>query len=267
VTKALLLVLLIVGKLAVGQIPDSLSKIIIEYGKSHNSWGDPGIYGSGERIELSSTISGNYEITRHLKITFSAGNDGKTFHQDTIQIATRRQILPKERIEFWLEQLNTNKENFTYSYIKPKMKRPSKNEIFGVARKYDIKWIFGTSDFEKESTKLAIKNLRKFSQLDSFLKFKRKTIEFVMVVTDSYNKLVIQTIRNKDTTEYQCQFFEPLGQPIFRYDHRNFNLGKKVFNLEANSSCIAILPEESAIKKVLDINNIKEAYIKWYLKN
>ena len=86
-----------------------------------------------------------------------------------------------------------------------------------------------------------------------------------MIVIDSYNGLRIKAIKNNDTTEYHCQFFEPLGQPIVRYDHRNFMTSSKVFNLEANTSAQSFLPANSIISKVLDINNIKGLYIKWYL--
>ena len=109
--------------------------------------------------------------------------------------------------------------------------------------------------------------MKGFYGLDSFLIFKRPTIEYEMVVIDNYNKLRIITAKNNDTTEYRCQFFEPLGQPTIRYDNKNYMKCSKVFNLEANTSAQSFLPKSSIIYRVLDLNNIKDAYIKWYLDN
>jgi hypothetical protein len=86
VTKFLLLVFLLVGQFALGHSADSICKIIISYSKSHNSWGDPGIYGNGEVIELLKTPNGGFKISRHFTTTASAGNDGKNFSKDTTQL-------------------------------------------------------------------------------------------------------------------------------------------------------------------------------------
>jgi len=145
---------------------------------------------------------------------------------------------------------------------------PTKNEILQVAKKYDKLWMLTDTEFDKEDkadARKAIKEIKMFVGLDSFLIFKRLTIEYEMIVTDNYNGLRITTIKNRDTTEYRCQFFEPLGQPITRYDNRNYMTSSKVFNLEANTSAQIFLPKGSMIGKVLDINNIREEYIKWYL--
>ena len=126
-------------------------------------------------------------------------------------------------------------------------------------------WKLKGSDADEADTKKAIHDIQNFYKFDSFLIFKKPTIEFDMVVVDSYNGLRISTIKNSDTTEYRCQFNEPLGQPIVRYDHKNYTTSMKVFNLEANTSAQRFLPADSMATKVLDINNIIDEYIKWYL--
>ncbi len=258
------------GQFALGQSTDSIYKIILRYGKSHNSWGNPGIYGRGEEIVISKKSNGSFIISRHILITASAGNDGKTFHKDTILINRQAsETISKEKINYWLTQLNTNEENFTLSYIKPQLKKLTKNEIFKVAKKYNELWMLDDTDFDKEdkaNSKKAIKKMKRYYGLDSFLIYKRPTIEDDRVVTDNYNGLIISTINNSDTTEYRCQFFEPLGQPIIRYNNRNYTKSSKVFNLKANVSAHTLLPKGSMISKALDLNNIKEDYIIWYLK-
>lgn len=267
--KILVSVFLLIGQFALGQNADSINKVIISYGKSHNSWGNPRIYGRGEVIELLKTSNSDFIILRNFTTAASAGNDGKTFHKDTTELNTKIfQAIKKEKIQFWLTQLNTNKENFTVTFIRPKLTPPTKNEILQVAKKYDKLWMLTDTDFDREDkadARKAIKEMKAFVALDSFLIFKRQTIEYEMIVTDNYNGLRIMTIKNSDTTEYRCQFFEPLGQPITRYDNRNYMRSSKVFNLEANTSAQTFLPKNSMINKVLDIDNIKEEYIKWYL--
>ena len=255
---------------ALGQSADSINKIVLDYGKSHNSWGDSGIYGRAEAIELSKNANGDFLISRRFTTTASAGNDGKTFRKDTTELSTKTfQAIKKEIIQFWLTQLNTNKENFTLSFIRPKLTTPTKKEILQVAKKYDKLWMLTDGDFDREDkadAKKAIKEMKTFLAFDSFLIFKRPTTEFEMIVTDNYNGLRIMTIKNTDTTEYRCQFFEALGQPITRYDNRNYMTSSKIFNLEVNTTGQIFLPKSSMISKVLNLDNIKEEYIKWYLE-
>jgi len=269
VTKFPIFIVLLLGQIAFGQSADSINKIVFNYTKSHNSWGEPGIYGRAEVIELSKIQNGNFIISRHIRITASLSADGKTSHRDTIQLSKMiSKILAKEKILFWLTQLNTNQENFTASFIKPKLTTPTKKEIYRVAKKYDKLWMLKDSDFDREDkagAKKAINEMKKFYGLDSFLISQRPSLEYELIYTDAYNSLIIMTIKNKDTTEYRSQFFEPLGQPITRYDNRKYMKSTKIFNLEVNTSAQSFLPKSSMISKVLDLDNIKEDYINWYL--
>jgi hypothetical protein len=272
VTKFLLSVFLLVSHFALAQSADSINKVILSYGKSHSSWGNPGIYGRGEVIELSKAANGDFQISAYFTTTSSAGDDGKTYCNDTTEINIKAYpIVKKEKVQLWLTQLNTSKDNFTASFIKPKLSTPTKKEILRVAKKFEQLWMLtgeGEDYFDREDkaeARKAIKEMKKLAGLDSFLVYKRPTIEYDMVVTDSYNGLRILTIQNSDTTEYRCQFFEPLGQPITRYAQRNYMRSSKVFNLEANTSALAFLPKSSMASKVLNLDNIKEQYIKWYL--
>ena len=273
VTKFSLSLILFVGQFGFGQSADSINKIVFAYGRSHNSWGNPGIYGRGEVIELIRTATNDFRISRYYTTTASAGDDGKSYSQDTIELNINKyQTVLKEKIQFWLTQLNTSKENFTESFIKSKLSKPTKNEILTAARKYNQLWMLtgeGEDYFDKEDkadARSAIRKMKSLVGLDSFLIYKRPTIEDDLVVTDSYHGLRILTIQsNGDTTEYRCQFFEPLGQPITRFAKRNYMDRAKFFNLEANTSALSFLPRNSMTGKALSLDNIKEQYIKWYL--
>lgn len=267
-TKFFLSFLLFIIQPSFAQSIDSLTSIIISYGRNHSSWGRPGVYANSETIILKPTPKNDFKITRYFRVGASAGDDGKTFSNDTIELNTKSlETIPKIKIEFWLTQLNTNKENFTSSFIKPQLKPPAKKEIFKAAKKYDLLWMLKGRDADKSDTKKAIKEIQSFYKLDSFLIFKKPTIQDDMIHIDSYNGMRIFVVKNTDTTEYRCQFYQPLGQPINRYKNKDYSTNFKVFNLEANTSAQSFLPGNSIARKMLDVNNINELYIKWYLDN
>lgn len=263
--RLIISLLLLIGQLSYGQTTDSITKIIFTYSKGHNSWDDPGIYGRSEQIEFSPSGKENFKLTKYFKVDYSAGVDGKTFTKDTIQISTKKYSeINRLYFQNWLTQLNTQKENFTEAFIKPKLTQPNKKEISAVAKSLD-KELFFDKDFSEERKEVT-KKIQSFYRLDSFLILTRPNIEYLMVVIDNWNRLRIEVIKQSDTTIYQCQFFVPLGQPVYRYDHKDFSNEKRVFNLEINSCAQKFLPKKSLIYKILDIDNIKERYIKWCLE-
>jgi len=169
----------------------------------------------------------------------------------------------KRYFQNWLTQLNTQKENYTETFVKPHLTKPRKKEIINMAKSIDKELLFD-KDFRAER-KAITKKIRHFYKLDSFLISTKPDTENLMIVTDNWHRLRIEVINNTDTTIYQCQFWSPLGQPIARYDYKNFSNPRTISNLEANTSAQAFLPKETLTFKILDINNIKEQYIKWCL--
>jgi hypothetical protein len=250
VTNIFLYLLLLITESALCQNTDSLKGISITYGRNHSSWGKPGVYATSETVEFTPILTHDFKITRYFRVSYSAGNNGNFFSSDTTELRTRDlETIPKAKIEYWLTQLKTNKENFTASFIGSQLKLPTKKEIFKAAKKYGLLWMLKGSDAEKASTRKAISDLQALCNFDSFIALKKPNTEYDMVVTDSYNGIRILTIEKNDTTEYQCQFFELLGQPITRYSHKNYSKGSKVVNLEANTSSTEILPKNSILKR------------------
>ncbi|MFC4230981.1 hypothetical protein ACFOW1_03705 [Parasediminibacterium paludis] len=259
-TRLLLPILLLLGHFAFGQ-----TKIIFSYSKGHSSWNNPGVYGNSEQIEFIATSDSNFSLTRYFKVAYSAGKDGKTFTKDTSELPINKYgAVNKQYFQNWLAQLNTQKENYTENFVKPRLIKPTKREIIIVAKSID-KELFFDKDF-KENRKAITEKIQNFYKLDSFLILTKPDIENLMVVTDNWHRLRIQVVNNNDTTIYQCQFWVPLGQPISRYDHKDFSNSKTISNLEANTSAQVFLPNDSETFKILDMNNIKERYIKWCLE-
>ena len=119
----------------------------------------------------------------------------------------------------------------------------NKKEILKAAKSIDNK-LFFDKDF-KEEKKAVIEKIKTFYKIDSFLISIKPDINVVVVRSDSWNGLRIEVINENDTTVYQCQFWVPLGQPIYRYDHKNISISKTIINLEANTSAQVFLPKES----------------------
>jgi len=266
VKQLLIGLFLLAQQFSFGQSVDSVRTIIIDYGKGHYSLGRPGVYGKGELLELTRTQSGDFKFTRRISIVASAGNDGKTLHKDSIRFSTKNlPAVPKEKIYNWLTQLNTDKQNFTPSFIEPRLATPERKEIVEVAKKYDELWKLKGFDADRIDSRKKIGEIQSFNMLDSFLLYQKIIINPEIVSADVYDDLKITTIGAGDTTEYRCQFFESPGQPISRYKHRSYSTVSKIVNLEANTAAQDFLPKHSMIYRVLDINTIIDDYIDWYL--
>ncbi|POY34673.1 hypothetical protein C3K47_19180 [Solitalea longa] len=263
-TRLIILTLILFGQFAYGQTQDSISKIIFHYSKGHSSWNKPGIYGRSEQIEITCGVDRIYKLTSYFRVNYSAGTDGKTFTKDTVSMSSSKIVyIDQLQIHNWLVQINTPKENFTVSFVQPHLSKITEKEISVVAKVMQ-KDAFFDKDF-KEERKDAIRKVQNFFNLDSFLVETRANTENQMIVTDSWDKLRIEVIKNKDTTTYDSQFFVPLGQPLQRFNHKDFTTESIVYNLEANISAQEFLPKGSLIYKVFDFNSIKEHYIYWYL--
>ncbi|MDI3321205.1 hypothetical protein [Pinibacter soli] len=265
--KQLLIILFVIAhQFLFGQSIDSVNVIIIDYSKGQYSFGRPGVYGKGEILELSRIQSGDFKFTHRFSTVASAGNDGKSLHTDSIRFSTKNlAIVPREKIYYWLTQLNTDKQNFTPSFIGPRLAAPERKEIVQVAKKNDELWKLRGFDSDKEDSRKKIEEMQSFKMLDTFLASQKTTMNHEAVSTDAYNNLKIITISGSDTTEYRCQFFDSPGQPISRFKNRSRSMVSTIVNLEANTAAQDFLPKHSMIYRVLDINSIKEDYIDWYL--
>lgn len=264
-TRLVLSIVLLFGHFAYGQTTYSFTKIIFSYSKGHNSWNNPGIFGNSEQIEFTPTNDSSIALTRFFKVAYSAGKGDKTFTKDTTELTIKKYAaINRKHFQNWLTQLNTQKENYTETFVKPWLTKTNTKEITKVAKSVN-KELFFDRDF-KEERKAIIGKIQTLYKIDSFLILTKPDIENLMAVTDNWHRLRIEVVNNNDTTIYQSQFWALLGQPISRYAHKNFSNPKTIFNLEANTSARVFLPKESLTFKILDINNIKDLYIKWCLE-
>jgi len=250
---------------AFGQNVDSVSKIILIYGKSHNSWGDPGIYGKSERIEIQPINKRSFKITKHVAFTSTAGNDGNTFSTDSTIIGTGPYpLISKAKIKDLLFELNNNKDNFNAGFIIRYLKKPQTRIIDSISNSQGDS-LFFDKDFLSER-RSGLKKIRSFNKLDSFLYNKKPDPKMHLVVTDGANHLKILII-GRGMTEYTSELYNLFGQPFFKEAEKNSMANETgVVNLKINTAIFAMLPKSSFLRQNIDLNRITQDYLSWYLE-
>jgi hypothetical protein len=260
-----LFAMFLVRHTAFGQLPDSVSKISFHYDKGHYTFGSSGQYSISELIEYSKLNKTAFQITNYIQLRRFYDSVTNSFTVDTIQPRFPKSTFPNSKIDKLFTELNISRNNFNADFVKPYLKKPTKKEIVAVADMYDLKWKLEKQYSDREDRKVLFKNIKQYYQLDTFLLMKKPNPEYDLFVTDVWNTLSITFIKGTDTIEYRSQFFELLGQPIRRYDNKNYNKSKKHLNLEINNSIREFVPSNSLISKTVDLNQLKEDYIKWLI--
>lgn len=249
-----------------GQFADSISKITFCYDKGHYTFGTSGYYAISEIIEYSKSNSTNFHITRHFQLKKYYNSKTNTVSTDTIRLKSPKAHIPFSKTEKLMTELNISRDNFNAAYVRPFLKAPAKSEITSIAKKHDLIWKFENEYSDREDRRELVKNINRFSLLDTFLLKKKPNLEYDLVIHDAWNSLSITCIGTTDTIEYRSQFFELLGQPVSKYVNRKYGDGKKFINLEINNSIQGIVPANSLISQAVDLNQLKEEYIMWYIK-
>ena len=264
--RFLLFLLLLGRQCAFGQFSDSVSKITFYYNKGYYTFGRSGPYSASEIIEYTRANDASFQITsclRFYKSYDSATNITKT---DTIIYQTSATI-PGKKMETLFTELNTPRDNFNPGFIRPYLKKPSKKEILSTAVKYDRKWMFDKHQTDKAERRNLFKRIRQFVDLDTFLFYMKPDPTSEIVVTDVWHKLVITCYTNTGTIEYHMAFTTVFGQPVERYENKDYLQRKKIVNLQVNKAISNLMPSGSLIHSAVGLNEMNERYIGWYLQN
>jgi hypothetical protein len=259
--------LLFIGQFAYSQNSNSIDKINFSYIIGGSSWNN-GVYSRQEIIELSKDKNGDFKISKHQKVVFTRKNEKRI--KDTTVFKTKNYtIIPKNEIESLIKELNSNQENYTEAFLKKEFTKSTRKEILKVAKKTDNRNYFINSDDTKEEIDDKYLEIQEYKYLDKFLDnnkpFKNDAIT---IVVDAWNLLYIITTSEKETKKYRFQFFEtPSGQPVSKSDDVTKVTENQVINLNVNLIIQKVLPKNSEINKVIDIDNIKTKYLYWFFEN
>jgi hypothetical protein len=238
-------------------------KIIFSYYRGGNSWGVPGIYGRGENIEITAVSANTYKISKYYKIVNGLANDSVTNIKDTTYLKTKayRQI-SKSSIDLLFQQLNTNANNFNSAFIRPKLKNPTKKQILATSQRIDKGYLFEDDDDEDNAK---IQRIEKFDKLDSFINLNKPKPGLEVVVTDASHGFSVEYISATDNVKFSGSFFQLLGQPIHKTSKTKYESDNGVVNLKINRFLSKILPPSSMLKDAIEIDNLTEDYIEWYI--
>lgn len=218
---------------------NSFTKVRIEYYRGGNSWVEPGVYSRQEVFEFVKSSKGDFTPATSLFIKYSLGRDSVTRFKDSLSIPFAKRKISVSYFYSLLKELNSTKDNYTTSFIKPFLKLPSKKkQILQIAAKIGDTLI--SDKFDREDRDTIYKRLRRFYLLDSFLTLHRPTMER-MVTMDAYNGCRALFIGKGDTVMYSMDFLNfygndyHLGQPLERFHIPDYMHSGYIINLAVNA--------------------------------
>jgi hypothetical protein len=265
-TKIFLFIIMLSCEIAFGQFHDSISKITFHYDKGHYTFGSSGRYSISEILEYSKLNNLTFQVSNHIRLKRYYDSATNSITVDTIRLSFSKMSILDSRAEKLFRELNISKDNFTADYVKPFLKAPTKKEVLQTANKYGLKWMLESEYSDREDRRKLYKNIKQFLLLDTFLLMKKPNAEYDLVITDAWNGLSITCLSGTDTIEYRSQYFELFGQPVKKYVNKKYRESKKFINLEINNAIKELVPANSLIRKAVDLNQLKEEYITWFIK-
>lgn len=273
--KNLLLFLLFYGNFIFSQNFENINKIKFSYSVGGSSWGKNGIYSRIEIFELTKTENGDFKISQHLKVNEKVYN--KVFSKDSITIEiSNYKTIPKSEVDYLLNSLNTNKENFTEEFLMQNFTKPTKKEILKIAKQNDDKSYLKNNYDEKNDTEKKYSEIQNYKYFNEYLELNKPDLNIISLTLDGWNSLGVITFSKEETKLYNLDFFQNCGQPIsINYIEINekdkkvnfLENSSSIINLNVNLVLLKILPKEAKSTLKLNLKNVRNEYIKWFLEN
>lgn len=272
----LLLFILFCGNYIFSQNFENISKIKFSYIYGGSSWGKNGIYSRSEIFELTKTENGDFKISQHLKINQKVHN--KVFSEDSITINTSNyKTIPKSDVDYLLTSLNTNKENFTEEFLIQNFTKPTKKEILKIAKQNGDKNYLKNDYDEKNDTEKKYSEIQNYKYFGEYLKLNKPILNVITLTLDAWNSLGIITFSKEETKLYDLDFPKYCGHPIsvnyieIKEKDKKINIienkSSSIINLNVNLILLKILPKNTKLSVELNLNNIRDEYINWFLEN
>lgn len=261
----ILFILLFVAQYTYSQNSENIKKVTFNYSVGGNSWKN-GIYSRQEIIEFTKNKKNDFKLSKHLRIVFTRKD--KKYIKDTIQIQNNS-IIPKYDLLNLIKELNTNQENYTEAFLKKEFTKLTKKEILKIAEKTNYLDYFINNEDDKEEIKEKYLQIQEYKYLDKYLESNKPIINNLVTITsDAWDNLTIITNSEKELKEYKLQFFDsPSGQPLVISNYISKKLENKVINLNVNLIIKKIIPKNSEIYNIININKIKFAFLCWFFEN
>jgi hypothetical protein len=249
----------------------SIEKVIIKYEHARNYLNQPDAYGIEEIIQFSKSLNDRdlYYLTQYLRINEKIDNINPP-SIDTLFIKPRNvQVIKGELFDELMKTLSNSENNFTQQFMRPYLNKLKAKDIIAVIKQPHFKSLYSESRIEnsRKERSRAIKEIKSYFQLDSFLIKELENTQFRFYVPEALHQMTICFIMANDTIAYKSDFLgHPLRQPFILMNRKGSYTKKATTNLNINLNLMKILPKGSLLKEKMDFNSISEDYIKWYLK-
>lgn len=273
--KKILFIFLFFINFTYSQNTENIDKIEFLYTFGGSLWGKSGIYSRSEFIELTKSKNGEFKISRQIKVSEKV-NRKRVFSKDSTEVnISNYNLISNKEIENLLKSLNTNEDNFTEEFLKQNFLKPTKKEIFDIAKKNNFKDYFKNNYDENSDTEKKYLEIQNFKYLEEFLNQNKPNRNEYILTMDAWDNLSVITYSEQKTKLYDFSFFYNCGQPITssfieinkktKSVNTIENTRTSIINLNANLILQKIIPKNLRLWKEIDLNNIKRKYITWFL--
>lgn len=242
------------------QVNADFNKIIFEYSYRSEYGSMKRIFATKECIELKKT-SKNYLKFNKL-YTVTEEYDGKKIIIKKIKNKNKTTVAEKD-IYLLFNEITTNKDNYNYEYIRPKLTDIDESLVKLIISEYQkYYWKIENKVVTKyEEIELA-NQIIKFDRFKDFINKEKPKSDVIYGRMDSSLFFNITFIINKKSFVYDIIDHLKCGQPIYTISGTNEKV--TIVNLDVNNYIEKILPENSLIRNEFNLQNIKEKYIRWY---
>ncbi|WP_157505921.1 hypothetical protein [Flavobacterium chungangense] len=165
--KKALIYLIFCTTISFGQNLDTVKRIEISYGYGEQCFPKNGIYSRSENFTFEKSESKNFYLTRFKK--FKARKKGTVFSKDSVITILEKKI-DSNLIKDLIVNINSNKENFSFTFLKSKLKEPTKKQIKKSAHKRDKFYKIECDGlFDCEYRNQIIDSIKSFDKFDKFV--------------------------------------------------------------------------------------------------
>src|SRR5690606_33530587 len=118
--------------------------------------------------EIIKVIQDNndFRISEYLKV--NSIKKGDNYRIDTIRIKQNK-VIKREQIDKLLKELDTNKNNFTQEYLIEHFTKPTKKQIFRIAKQIDRDFHFRKKYNTKSDIETKYSELQEYKYLSEFI--------------------------------------------------------------------------------------------------
>lgn len=248
-----------------GQNFDTIKKIEISYGYGEQCFPKNGIYSRSEKFTFEKSESKNFYLTRYIK--FKSRKKSTVFIKDSL-ITILGEKIDSNLINELIANINTNKDNFSFTFLKSKLKEPTRRQIKNLAHKRDEFYKIKCDGlFDCGYRNQIIDSIIGFKKFEKFVaEFKLSSNQILVI--GYWNEARIVLYSDKNIVTFKFSFMNnKIGQPIVKIYNENYLNVDSCINLIANEVIREIIPKKSITFKAFDLKNLNEDYINWFLKN